>query len=249
MALAEARATVLIENTGSRPELATEHGLAVWLEAGGAKVLFDTGASGLVCDNAEKLGVDLSEADAVVLSHGHYDHAGGLSFVAEKAPGTMIWAHPAAKVRMYGRKVFTSRRHEMVAPGLWTTGEVERVTDFEPGDPRLMPDDQAVFFKVDAGIVVVVGCAHAGVVNTLRQVQRLTGAGSIHAVLGGMHLLGASDERVRKTAEAFREMGVRRIGPCHCTGEQAMALFQREFPVEFFRPGTGAVVTFGEHGG
>ena len=249
MILRDVRVTVLVENESARPDLRGEHGFSVWIDTGESKVLFDTGASGLVCKNAEKLGIDLSGADAIVLSHGHYDHTGGLAGVAEKACKSVIHAHPAAGVDVSGRPILTSRRPELVAPGIRTTGEVERVTDFEPADPRAFRDDQGLFFEVDDGLVVVVGCAHAGVVNTLRQAARLTDSKGIHAVFGGMHLLQASDERLRKTVQAFRELGLRRIGPCHCTGENAITLFEREFQEELFRCQTGTVMTFGGRDG
>jgi len=210
----QVRVTVLVDNDTSRPDLRGEHGFALWIEAGESKVLFDTGASGLVCENAAKLGIDLSEADAVVLSHGHDDHAGGLSAVADKAPRSVLYAHPTAGAGQRGLSVVNSSHPETVAPGLRTTGEIRRITGFEPPDLTYFPDDQALFFEVEAkGLVVVVGCAHAGVVNTVKQVARLAARKRVHAVLGGMHLHDASEERLAGTIQAFRDYGLRRIGP------------------------------------
>lgn len=76
--------TVLVENDAARDDLGAEHGLSLWIETTNGNVLFDTGASGLFAENAENLGIDLSAADAVVLSHGHYDHAGGLSYALDR---------------------------------------------------------------------------------------------------------------------------------------------------------------------
>ena len=242
----QVRVTVLVENTAARPGVQPEHGFSAWVEADGANVLFDTGASDLVCANADALGVDLAKADAVVLSHGHYDHTGGLAAVAERAPGARIFLHPDAEVEPPARDVVLSRRPEIAAPGVWTTGEVPRVTEFETSrePPVPFPDDQALFFETAGGVVVIVGCAHAGVVNTLRHVAALTKRETLHAVFGGMHLRSAPEDRVRRTADAFREFGLERIGPCHCTGDRVIGSFEREFPDAFFRCGTGTVVSF-----
>jgi len=237
-----------VENATSRPDLAAEHGLAVWLEIGDARVLFDTGQSGVVCENARRLGIDLSEADAVVLSHGHYDHVGGLGAVVELAPEATVYVHPDAGVRPRVRNLVVSCVSEAVAPGVRTTGEIERVTDFETRreKPVPFPDDQALFFEVEGGLVVVVGCAHAGVVNTLRHVAKGARCGRIHTVFGGMHLGGASGERIRKTVDAFRELGVERIGPCHCTGAAATAALKAAFPGACVACPVGTVLTFGQ---
>ena len=85
-------------------------------------------------------------------------------------------------------------------------------------------------FDTGDGLVVLLGCAHAGVVNTLRYVRRLAPDRPIHAVLGGMHLLNASPERITRTVEALRELGVQRLGPAHCTGAKATARLWHEFP-------------------
>ena len=249
MTLSEVRVTVLIENTAARSDLATEHGFSAWVDTGESKVLFDTGASGRVVRNAEVLGVDLAAADAIVLSHRHADHTGGLEAAAAQASRATVYAHPAAGIVLHTNPVLTSRKSEAVVPGVLTTGEIARTTDVEAeGGYAHMPDDQALFFEVPEGVVVVVGCAHAGVVNTLRHVAQLTRSEKIYAVLGGMHLPQASEERLAKTVEAFRELGLRRIGPCHCTGDRAIRRFESEFPAEFFRCQTGSVLTFGAAG-
>ena len=241
------RVTVLVEDMAEGGALLAEHGLALWIEAGDSHVLFDTGQGKVIEHNAECLGVDLGSTDAVVLSHRDHDHVGGLAAVVEKAPQCTVYAHPAAGVRVPGQ-LFTSRRPEEVARGVHTAGEVKRVTDFEPDNSAEFPDDQALFFEVDKGIVVAVGCAHAGIINTLKQVVKLTHGGKIHAVIGGMHLLHASDERLTKTVEALRGFGLDRIAPCHCTGEEVVRLFEREFPEAFVPCRTGTVLTFGANG-
>lgn len=102
--------------------------------------------------------------------------------------------------------------------------------DRDCGKPDPMSDDQSLFFETNEGTVVLLGCAHSGVINTLRHVRTLTEDRPIHAVLGGMHLVRASSERLSRTIEAFRRLGVERLGPAHCTGAAAIVALWNAFP-------------------
>lgn len=147
--------TILIENRAVRGDLIAEHGFAAWIEAGGRRILFDSGQSGAVADNAVKLGADLSTADFIVLSHGHYDHTGGLPAALELAASAAIAMQPSAAVtprwsvrpagaRMIGmpedavealeekgRRVMLVTAPALLAPGVYLTGPIPRETAFE----------------------------------------------------------------------------------------------------------------------
>lgn len=149
---------------------------------------------------------------------------------------------------------WTSRPQEVV-PGLWVTGAIPRVTDYEDvggpfyldgfrNRPDPLLDDQALFFESEKGLVVVLGCAHAGVVNTLCYIKDLTGQNRFYAVLGGMHLVSATPERIARTIEVFRTYDVARIGPAHCTGTQATAQLWHEFPDRCFNCSVGDKIEF-----
>jgi len=257
--------TVLVENTAQGIGLMAEHGLAYHVDAGAQSLLFDTGQSGLLARNALKLGLDLATIDALVLSHGHYDHTGGLREVWELAPNAPLYAHPAALAPRFARnqdgttrpvgpdaltlQAIRARAHGIIGTasatevlrGIYVTGEIPRTTGYEDvGGPFVLDeeglrpdpiiDDQALFFDTHDGIVVLLGCAHAGVINTLNHIRRLTGNRPIDMVLGGMHLLVASPERMDRTIDALRSLGVRRLGPAHCTGAAAAARLWHEFP-------------------
>jgi 7,8-dihydropterin-6-yl-methyl-4-(beta-D-ribofuranosyl)aminobenzene 5'-phosphate synthase len=146
----------------------------------------------------------------------------------------------------------------LVREGLMVTGQVPRRTDFEDTgaigsafldedletpDPIL--DDQALFFRTPEGLVIVLGCGHAGLVNTMEYVAELTGESRIHAVMGGTHLATASDERIEKTVEALRRFDVQRIMLSHCTGLRVYAEMVKAFPGRVSWPGAGAIVRFG----
>jgi len=274
----EVRITVLVENVAGGRDLLAEHGLSFWIERGSKQVLFDTGQGYVLNNNAHYLGIQLERADAVVLSHGHYDHTGGLSDVLRAAQRTVVYAHPEAfapkfaqnrgetardvgipflderEVREQAELVWVNGPAE-VCEGLHVTGPVPRVTDFEDTggaffrdrectEPDPLMDDQALFLESSAGTIVILGCAHAGIINTLRYVRTLTGKRPIHTVIGGMHLLNASPERMDKTVAELRRLGVRRLLPCHCTGFAAMVRLWNEFPGKCATCPVGTVVEF-----
>ena len=256
--------TTLVENSVHVRGLRAEHGLAFHVQAGHRSLLFDTGQSDLLLVNATALGVDLGRVEAIVLSHGHYDHTGGLAAVRRIAPQARLCLHPAAvepkfsgnadgparaagmtaaalqAVREAATSVTWTRAATEVLPGVFVTGEVPREIAFEDTGgsffldpagtlPDPLVDDQALFIDTADGLVVILGCAHAGVVNTLRHIRRLTGDRTLHTVLGGLHLLAAGPVRMDATVAALRELGVARFVPAHCTGFAASARLWAEF--------------------
>lgn len=139
-----------------------------------------------------------------------------------------------------GNRIVWTRSRTAVGPGVSVTGSIPRANDFEDTGGSFyrdeacrqaddLADDQALVIDSAAGLVVLLGCAHAGVVNTLEYVLRLTGRTSVHAVIGGMHLLRASARRIEATAAAFVEFGVHEIAPCHCTGFEATSYLRHRF--------------------
>lgn len=271
------RITTLSENTVGRAGLLAEWGLSILVETDELKVLLDTCTSISVPYNAPILGVDLSTIDKIVLSHGHYDHTGGLKEVLAKTGAVEIIAHPDIWAKKYirfgqreayigipfsreeleglGASFTLSKEPVWITDDIVTTGEIPMVTEYEEIDPNLyvkedgqlvpdpLLDDRALIIKTDQGLVVILGCGHRGMVNTLRHAQEVTGVELIHTVIGGTHLISASEERILLTAAVLQELGVKRVGVSHCTGLSAAVMLAQQLGDVFFFNNTGTRLT------
>jgi 7,8-dihydropterin-6-yl-methyl-4-(beta-D-ribofuranosyl)aminobenzene 5'-phosphate synthase len=238
-----------------------EHGFSVLVTtADGTQVLFDTGATtNAVPYNLSLLGLDIErDLDVAVLSHGHSDHCGCVGRL--RCP---TYAHPDALGYRYlqrnGELRFDLTAHDLllakdrltfeagpveVAPNVWTTGQIERTNDWETPkgflrsegtqlQPDAILDDQGLALVTETGLVVIAGCAHAGIINTVRQAQQVTGVEDIRAVVGGFHLIDADAEKLERTLKGLRELEAEVLAPLHCTGFHATAALAQAFPGQF----------------
>ena len=264
-----------------------EHGFSMLIRVfSGDKsscVLFDTGGSprGMV-ENAERMDIDLSEVESIVLSHGHYDHFGGLLsavkainkadlpiIVHENIFKTRGSANAKGAVRQYPEfpaeaqlspaQLVSTKQPSLTAGGMvCVTGEIPRKTSFETGytqhktfaggawksDPLIM-DERAVAINIRGkGLVVLSGCAHAGIINTVSYAQQITGTKKVHAVMGGFHLAGKTFEnRIQPTIEELQRINPKLIVPSHCTGWKAMCAMAKTFPEAFVWNSVGNLYT------
>jgi 7,8-dihydropterin-6-yl-methyl-4-(beta-D-ribofuranosyl)aminobenzene 5'-phosphate synthase len=271
--------TILAENTALAPDIRGEHGLAFWIAPGAHCLLFDTGQGLVLADNAKALRVDVKAVDTIVLSHGHYDHTGGIADVLRQAAGTVtVHAHPDALLPKYYRdktcvreigmseetreaihgglcRFLPSRQSTEVAPGIWTTGEIPRLhpeesisepfcRDPEGREPDPLLDDQAIFLATTQGTIILLGCAHSGIINTLDYIQKLTGNKPVRAVIGGTHLRSATAERMHWTIRELRRFNINHLVPLHCTGQKSVAALWSAFPNTCQAGGAGTVFEF-----
>jgi 7,8-dihydropterin-6-yl-methyl-4-(beta-D-ribofuranosyl)aminobenzene 5'-phosphate synthase len=236
-------------------------------------ILFDTGISrrGLL-ENASRMGLSLKEMEAIVLSHGHYDHFGGLETAVKEInkPGLPIITHESmfdvrgqsssdgtireyprfpAETRLSPARIVNTKQPFLLADDtICVTGEIPRKTSFEKGfrrhrtlvngswqvDPWIR-DDRAIILKVkDKGLVVLSGCAHAGIINTISYAQQVAGETKVHAVIGGFHLAGKDNEnRIEPTVNELKKIKPALIVPSHCSGWKAIRAIAEAFPEAF----------------
>jgi len=222
-----------------------EHGLSFYVEADDRCILFDTGQNLAIANNAEVLGIDLGRIDTVILSHGHYDHSSGLKSLLDCNTNFTLCAHPDVfdpKLRGAGDK------HKYIEIPFKNDFEAVE-TDFylEKGDDYpadTLADDRALILDTDKGLVVLLGCSHRGVVNTLNHVTEITGRQRIHAIMGGLHLGKASDEKLLKIVDHLDAFGLEKIGVGHCTGPKAFVALANEFKERVFLNTVGNVMEF-----
>jgi len=140
-----------------------------------------------------------------------------------------------------GADFHLSNQPVLITENLLTTGEIPMVTDYETIDPGLfiregqefqpdqLKDDRAVIIKTGKGLVIILGCAHRGMINTVYHAQKITGMQEIYALIGGSHLIGASEERLWLSINALKELGVQKLGLCHCTDLPVISILSQEF--------------------
>ena len=253
-------AVLIVDSSLVKSELKSKHGLAFFIQAKiddkEVTIIMDTGpSSDQLLHNADKMGINLQKTDIVTLSHGHYDHTGGLIGTLKKIKKrVLVIAYPKIfdpklKIMPHLKFIGTPCKPSdiesaggvplltidpvKIVNGITTTGEVQRTTAFERiggfltvHNRRLiediMLDDQGLIINLESkGLVVIAGCAHSGIINTIKHAQNITEINRVYAVLGGFHLINADDERIQATVDELKKLDPKFIGPCHCTGTKA----------------------------
>jgi 7,8-dihydropterin-6-yl-methyl-4-(beta-D-ribofuranosyl)aminobenzene 5'-phosphate synthase len=274
------RITVLCENLVGHLVGSGEHGFSAFIETDKGNYLFDTGSGHSIVANSLILNKDLRSIRKIFLSHGHYDHTGGLPEVLQLKGKVEVHAHPhvflgrMAVLREEDKEIkrFIGIRYQKryleslgahfvfntdfieVEKGLFLTGEVPRKTPFEKPDTRLFIeidgkttqdiflDDQSLVLDTEKGPIVLLGCAHSGMINIINHVINKTGKEKFHALLGGTHLDFLTPEQLEESIHVLKKMKVDRIGVSHCTGMKAAFRLHQEFGDRFFYGCVGSVL-------
>mgnify|MGYP000010468821 FL=1 len=253
--------TVICDNHAGEG-LLPEHGLSLHIRADGLKILFDTGSGETLPHNAAALDVDFSQISHLILSHGHYDHTGGVEQVLAANTLCQLITHPFAFSERYSRHadrpikrigmpdniratlqlLNPDRLHcfsgvLLLSENIGITGSVPRTYLFEDtGGPfyldeagqlvDLLPDDQALWINTPQGLVIVLGCCHSGVVNTVEYIRQLNDGAGIAGIIGGLHLLHPSAERLKQTIAYLKKLKPQFIYAGHCTGDDVIVMLR-----------------------
>lgn len=245
----EFRATYLYDNTAATEGVKADWGFACLVEGHGKTVLFDTGTKEEIFrHNISALKVDLSKVQALVLSHDHRDHTGGLALLGRRPGFPVFYARgfgqqTVAKLADAGFKGTPITHSVGIFPGY-------QVSDAMVGGGELGAGtvEDALVVDTREGLVVIVGCAHPGIVPMIRRIRQTTRR-PITMVLGGFHLLQTPAEEVRRIIADFKSMGVAYAGPTHCTGDEATRMFREAYGDHFIKGGVGTVVEVPTEGG
>jgi 7,8-dihydropterin-6-yl-methyl-4-(beta-D-ribofuranosyl)aminobenzene 5'-phosphate synthase len=226
--------TVLYDNHEHTPGLRTAWGFACLVEGLEKTILFDTGGDGrILLGNMERLRIIPTVVDAVVLSHVHADHTGGLLAFLGRNP----------EVTVFMPKSFPASLKRDAKRAGATCIDVSRSTEicrhaFSTGELGTSIKEQALAVETAQGLIVITGCAHPGIVSVVTKAKEVTG-GNVHLVLGGFHMSGMSEAEVRSVIEDLTRLGAERVGPCHCSGEGTRRLFRSAYGDRCMSVGVG----------
>ena len=240
--------TVVYDNNPYKQELETEWGFAAFITGTEKTILFDTGGGRLLLDNMEKLAIKPANVDMVVLSHIHGDHTGGLSSFLEKNPNVTVYLPSVFpkkfkdNVRNSEAKIIEVNETLQICENVYSTGQLGKLIK-----------EQSLIIRTDKGLIIITGCAHPGIVNIVNTAKALMGVPALRGpkddillVMGGFHLEWATKGGIEKIISAFKQLGVRYVGPCHCSGHKARSLFEKHFGSIYINIGAGKVITIAE---
>ena len=228
--------TILYDNKPFDERLKTKWGFSALIENEGHSLLFDTGGDSLtLLNNMRALGIDPGSIQALLLSHPHEDHTGGIEGILRENDSLPVYLLPsfptAFKRNLSGpTEVREVKAGQESAWGMYTTGEMgEEIPE------------QALVIQTSQGLVVITGCAHPGIVNVIRKASELFKE-TVVAALGGFHLKSKRAPEIKAILSDFRGLGVRYAAPSHCTGKRAISLFKKEYRENLIRSGAGKIV-------
>ena len=230
--------TVVFDNRPFRTGLEASWGYSCLVRGTQKTILFDTGADGrILLGNMKRMGVKPSMVDAVFISHQHWDHAGGLKRMLDMRNGVPVFV-PAScpddfkcKIRDEGAPVVSVDRPQALCSRVWSCGQIGGTIT-----------EHSLVVDTDYGSVVLTGCAHPGIVEIVEKIHRI-GQSDIALLMGGFHLRDSTQGEVRKIIRHLKRMWVLRVAPSHCTGEDAIATFRKEYGPDFIETGVGATIT------
>ncbi len=228
---------VICDNYSFRSDLETGWGFSCLIKGMEKTVLFDTGESGAkLMRNMEKMGVSAEAVDAVILSHIHGDHTGGLEAFLKTSRGVTVYLPDSfpdrfkKAVKSFGADVVSVRGPLQICRDVFSTGEM-----------GVFPTEQSLVLRSASGLIVLTGCAHPGIVKIIEKAKDMFKE-DVLLVMGGFHLMDMSVNDMARLFAKFQDLGVRYVGPCHCTGEIQIKAFEKTYGKYFLKAGVGKVI-------
>jgi 7,8-dihydropterin-6-yl-methyl-4-(beta-D-ribofuranosyl)aminobenzene 5'-phosphate synthase len=234
----EVQVTILYDNYVAQEGVEADWGFACLIEGMEKTILFDTGTkSDLFFRNAEALKADLDSVNLVVISHDHGDHTGSLiPFLKTKSDVSVYLLESFRdvlfqQVKETGAKTAAAQDPVQICKGVFTTGEM-----------GVQIKEQSLLLDTSQGIVLITGCAHPGIVDIVKRAKEILKK-DLYLVFGGFHLMQTPSAQVKEIINAFRSLGVQKVGATHCTGDEAIQMFRDEYGEKFVELGVGRKIS------
>ncbi len=234
--------TGIYDNTVKKGSLLAGWGFSVLLTGSDFRILFDVGADvAILKRNMKRLKVSPVGLDAVVLSHPHCDHVGGLSAVLREESNLTVYLTESFPERLkktiidYGAEPATVSEPEEIRKGVFTTGQF-----FSNYRGTKLPE-QGLVLETEKGPVLIPGCAHPGIVRMIERTRDIADSPP-HLALGGFHLGGKESAEIKRIIGRLARSSVEKLAPTHCTGQKATAMIEEKFEEDFFEFGAGAQI-------
>ncbi len=229
--------TVVHDNNPFKEGLETAWGFSCVITGLEKNILSDTGGDGsILLNNMKKLAIEPNRIDTVVLSHIHSDHTGGLAGFLEKNRNVTIYllkSFPKKfkdKILSFGSKIIEVEQPVEICENVYSTSQL-----------GTLKKEQSLIIRTDKGLIVITGCAHPGIVKIIKKAKDLL-TDNILLVMGGFHLEWMTKGKIEKIISAFKKLGVRYVGPAHCSGDKARSLFEYHFAANYISVGAGKVI-------
>ena len=230
--------TIVYDNNTYEEALETRWGFSCYIKGAEKELLFDVGGEGSVLlNNMEKLKIDPRTVNAVVLSHIHVDHIGGLSHFLKINPAVTVFLPrsfpPSVKdaVRLAGAHLAEVHGPVEICKDVYSTGELGTFIK-----------EESLVVKTSKGLIVITGCAHPGIVNIVERSREMFKT-DVYLVLGGFHLCWMKLSQVKRIINGVKKAGCKKVAPCHCSGDLARREFEKAYGKDFILVGAGKTIT------